>query len=483
MKKTAFAVSFLVISIVLCLVPSVFNVGTAQAYSSKSGIISQNETWTAAGSPYNLTANVLIDSGVTVTVESGAVVNLGSYYIRVNGSLVVQPGVNLNMGSMSSGIQVYGLLDARGTSSNTIRVNGAYGYTVWIAPPSYSYITFYAKSTTANSSQAQTGSVIEHAILNSTYISTACSVTMRDCVFDTAIKVLGGAPLIHHNIIKCGLSIEAGSPTISSNSFDRGFITLGGDDGNIVVVNNVIDASASLYNGACAGISFGGSLYYGTMLVEKNLIKNCFTGIAIFSPNHSTITTMLTVRQNTLTDNQIGISVSNSYQPTVTDNNFESNDINVKMLTGYSGNSKDISIPNNWWGTTDTAVIDQSIVDYYDDFNLGKVTYQPILTHRVSSASPDLNALPPVVEASPTPEAASATSEPTSALPATPTYTPPVESTQPTQTTEPTSASNVQIPTLSMLEWGLIAVVALLGVVSVLLVVNIFYMRRRRQNQ
>ncbi|MFW6172470.1 MAG: hypothetical protein ACOC5T_01880 [Elusimicrobiota bacterium] len=46
----------------------------------------------------------------------------------------------------------------------------------------------------------------------------------------------------------------------------------------------------------------------------------------------------------------------------------------------------DVAVPNNWWGTTDSSVIDSRIIDFNDDFNLGKVDYQPIIESEISDA-------------------------------------------------------------------------------------------------
>jgi hypothetical protein len=47
--------------------------------------------------------------------------------------------------------------------------------------------------------------------------------------------------------------------------------------------------------------------------------------------------------------------------------------------------SSDINATQNYWGTQDTTIIDELIFDFYDDWEDGKVLYDPILT----SADPD----------------------------------------------------------------------------------------------
>ncbi len=42
-----------------------------------------------------------------------------------------------------------------------------------------------------------------------------------------------------------------------------------------------------------------------------------------------------------------------------------------------------VDATNNYWGTSETAIIDQHIFDYYDDYYLPKVTYEPLFNNFV----------------------------------------------------------------------------------------------------
>ncbi|MHB1390182.1 MAG: right-handed parallel beta-helix repeat-containing protein, partial [Thermoleophilia bacterium] len=63
---------------------------TAYATTQVSGTISQNTTWNTAGSPYVLTGNVTVSSGVTLTVQQDVVVKpqYTSTSLTINGSLI-----------------------------------------------------------------------------------------------------------------------------------------------------------------------------------------------------------------------------------------------------------------------------------------------------------------------------------------------------------------------------------------------------------
>jgi hypothetical protein len=224
--KSLLSVSLRVM-IISFLLSAVLYCERAKADTNVSGIFTSDTTWTKSSSPYNLTGNILIESGVTITVEAGATVNFNEHFIRVNGSLIIQPGVTLDMRTVVGGgsIQVNGLLTARGTSTNPIHVIGGTYYYAWIAPPTYSSIVFSQSSIPWNE-QTGSGCIIENVVLNSTNISVNNSPKIAENKFldGGGVTVSSGSPEISNNNINGRIEINGGSPTIENNYIEYGQI-------------------------------------------------------------------------------------------------------------------------------------------------------------------------------------------------------------------------------------------------------------------
>jgi hypothetical protein len=373
---------------------------TVQAATEVSGIITSDTTWTKASGPYNLTGNILVESGVILTVEADTTVNFDEYYIRVNGSLIILPGVTLNIKTVvgSGSIQVNGLLTARGTNTNPIHVNGGTYYYAWIAPPTYSSIVFSQYSVPWNE-QTSSGCIIENTILSSSNINVNNSpkITKNTFINNAGVTVSSGSPEISKNTMNGRIDINGGSPTISNNTIENGQIFYYSDysGDSVTIIDNVI--SQAMGQSSNTAIWLLGGSYGGHVLVERNFITDSDVGIDIFDPNTDYIETPLTIQKNTIINNSIGISIRDACSLTLSDNNIYNNTSNLELSLQASN---DIDATNNWWGTTDEQAISQSIIDFEEDFDLGKVTFVPYLTEANPEAMPDLN----VPTQTPTPE-------------------------------------------------------------------------------
>lgn len=332
-----------------------------------SQIITQDTTWTQAGSPYTLDGPVGIAQGATLTIAPGVTVNLGAFYLEVNGTL-----------------------DAKGTTANQIFF---YSNSQITGPP-FTYNDLSSAPDNIFMLYDNPTCDVENAVLNQTsisadsYVSNA-TVTVIDCQLrgDSEIAVSGSAVI-------CGNTVEGavllrGASTITNNTLFAGINIAGGQFSPAVVGtysvtgNNITNQQGNdvvwcgdsgtikdnvIWGGSEAGICRD-DYPTGTTLIESNLIIKNADGILLERTDDNA-----TIQDNTIAYNQVGIKAPTNSE-TLTGNNFEDN-------TQYNvqAGSDSVNAQNNWWGTTSQSAISQSIYDSKNDFNLGTVTFVPFLT-------------------------------------------------------------------------------------------------------
>jgi hypothetical protein len=356
--------------------------GKAQTSTPVNGIITKDTTWTQANSPYNLTGNVLINSGTTVTVEAGATLNLNGYYIRVNGSLIVQQGVSINMQNAAT-IQVNGVLSAKGTSVNPILVNGS--PEIFHIQPVYSSIIFSVNSAGWDS-QAVSGSIIEYTVLKTTTVTVSSSIKVDKCTFtNSGLNIMGGSPSITNTVLGEGITFTGGTPLISNNTINSSVTCNGvepkiGNGNSAIIQNNVISGIPPGYSAiVITGHSLGCNIIIEGNLIMTSLYPQSY-GIDIdFGDN---VNASLNIVDNTIINNAVGIYIRSNVTQ-LSGNNIYNNTLNVKL-----GQSNSVDCTNNWWGTTNQQTINQTIYDFKDDFNLGIVNFIPFLTAPNTQAIP-----------------------------------------------------------------------------------------------
>jgi hypothetical protein len=365
----------------------------AQSGTSVSGVINSYTTWTKAGSPYTLTGPISVSQGVTLTIEAGTTVNLQSYYIQVDGTLIAK-GNDINN------------IDLNGGSSGSIRIR---------------------KSSPSWNEDIGTGTIIEKCIINTPSIAVMIgdtspkinNNTIIGCIWmaestATGESLTSSSPIITNNQLIAndyGLVLQIStSPMIAYNNIE-GDISTG--RGSTIISHNYIEGSIesngqydNISDNTIIGNGRGYGIRTGFGIIERNLIMNYHDAIAFW------IAASPTIQNNTLANNTNGISVigydRGSRNPQIRWNNFENNpQYNIKLSMYETYPNTDINATYNWWGTTNKETIDQKILDFSDDFNLGKVNYTPFLT-APNSQAPDLNLLPtpspsPSTQSTPTP--------------------------------------------------------------------------------
>ena len=399
--------------------------GTAQTSTPVNGIISQDTTWTKTNSPYSLTGPMGVSQGVTLTIEPGATVNLNSYYITVNGTLI-----------------------AKGTNSDKIQINGIDGSPPGI-PLGSSLAISFTYGIIINNNENSIGSTFENVIINSVRMALGSSSIIDHCTvigfvagqstiisnnLVTGVLFAGGNSQVLNNTIKGGIQAEYESPIISNN------VISGGGRGNGIwfyLSDNITISGNTITDCEQAIFAQGGN-----GIIDRNFIADNTDGITI------SYGATVTLQKNTIEKNRVGIQVGSDVRPVVIYNNLLDNSYDI-----YLGSSVNINVANNWWGTTDTQAINQTIFDNKNDFNLGTVTFVPFLT----TPNTEAPAIPPQ---SPTP-----TSN-TSALPSqNPISTP----------NQPSSNKGAPID----LDWIGIGIIALLSIIAVLLVTAIIFLHKR----
>ncbi len=344
---------------------STVHFGTVQAATEVTGVISSDTTWSKAGSPYSLTGPITIGNGVTLAIEAGVTVNLSGYKIQVNG-----------------------ILYARGSNADSI---------VFTSDPTGNEGIAFTSGSTSWNEQTGTGCIIENSILDPVSISINNASpklhnnfinASTNAIDGAAILIDSGSPTISKNIIKGDIeNLNSASPIISNNSITGGIYGMGILTSSPVITHNNIKEGSRRKSGIrCDGINIyvadnivsncptGINAYDGTSIIERNLVFNNEKGITIGGMG----TISPTIRNNTIANNLVGIYVYyGSGSPgslTIINNNIQENSNYSLEATG------DVDATYNWWGTTDTESINQSI--------LGIVTFTPFLNEPNPEATP-----------------------------------------------------------------------------------------------
>lgn len=365
------------------------DLGSAQTPIEVNGILTQDTTWNKQGNPYIFTGAVGVPQGVTLTIEAGVTVDLGAYYLEVNGTLNVE-GTETERAVLISAEDSYGL--AIGWIDTVPALNGHNNIVIAFGNPTCTF---------------------NHAVLKNTSLfgqgtTSSATVTLNNCSLINSEINIWGKTSITNSHLAAAVTVR-GPSTITNNTFDNGLVISSGSSdslsfGDFTVNQNTItnpndtaletSGTGTISDNVIWGSSYGITQQDKTTLsatIERNLIKNNTCGIFFREKSDNAI-----IKANTFSQNTVAIS-NPTYQVTITGNSFIDN-------TQYAiqAGSDAVSAKGNYWGTTDRSVITAYIYDANDDFSLGTIVYQPILT-QASPNSPDPNMCPPQTTSTPAP--------------------------------------------------------------------------------
>lgn len=348
----------------------IWSLSPVDAYQYKSGYINENTTWVKDEDPYRLTGSVYVNPGVTLTIEPGTIVDFYSYSIYVSGTL-----------------------NCQGTSDNKI---------VLYSSASYTSSSVYFQSSPSWNETTNSGCIIDNAVLSSTGVYvTNCSPKISNSLFTAstsyALRLYTSSSTVYRNVFDCQniaiyISGSSSSPTIAENyikSSNNYGISAGGP---AAIINNNI-------TGCSTGISASSNSNITGNLITSNTYGIMTTGITTLIQNNTIskntygISGGGTIINNTIGGNQIGINVIYPINTNLTYNTIFSNPDNLQLLSNTN-----FTAPNNWWGTTDIQLINQTIKIVQTV--TGNVTFIPFLSMPNPSA-PDVTSI--AVDPAPTP--------------------------------------------------------------------------------
>ncbi len=410
----------------------------AQSQGNVPGQITFDTVWTRAGSPYVLSGPTFVEVGVTLTIEAGAVVNLNSHIIQVNG-----------------------ILRARGSSVSPIYFNGG------------GKIVFTSTSKGWNEQRA-TGSIIEYAVFT-----------------QSKIEIVDASPKISNNIFKRGSiavagsnpHISGGSPIISGNSI-VGTTSLG--SGVSIAGNNYARVTGNLISGWANGVATGNAFYATASfpLVEGNLITNNTCAVKIDLLVKDWVgNNFPRIQNNTISGNGAGICIVCNWQAAGNPDEFQvPMAIMNNNIYGNGGSNLNgacvVDASFNWWGTADTAEIGQTVSANYKfaPFSTTPNRFAPGLDFNPEPALASASATaPPQTESPPAPVT---TAEPTAPIEPSPSWVPlgsPAQTLIIPQQSEEQAVQQGSFPTATV---AAVAVVALVAVFAVFMLRRLYGTRR-----
>jgi len=352
-----------------------------------SGILLTNTTWTLEKSPYYIVGNVLVPEGGELSIEAGVTIEFDGYYkIYVDGNLEARGNISEYISFLSNSTPNYD-----NYAGIIFRETSCCGENILDR-----VIMENIKVGVSSSSIELTNSIMNNssAEIYSKYLSIIENNTFRNCSEHLYItnRDEGYIDVFNNHFDNCPIDsdVEEGSLNFNNNimhSADYEGVRLHiEDNAKVIFYNNTIYKNR-------VGVSIGIESLEGYFKFLNNQITNNSVGLhfrSITCEGDSDIS----ISGNTISNNERGLifyggrrsyNVPPNELFNMTYNNLINNS-NFNVVCDFNFPDS-ISIPYNWWGTTNTSKINESIYDFYDDFAKGYILYQPVLSEFVTTTT------------------------------------------------------------------------------------------------
>lgn len=355
------------------------------------------------GAPY-LFNNQVLNNGIPGSTSANGI------YVDSTGTTTIK--ANTVQGNTSTGIAMnYGTPALR---DNTVTSNGYYGILVSNA------VATISNNTVNNNSQGGisfSGSAftIDNNHVNSNSGTGIYVYGTGNISANTVTNNTGGG--ISHN----GTG-DVVANTVTGNTSTHGAGVYFASTGNILnnsITNNTAGSYGggiwAIYNGGgqisnntiannSAGNRGGGIYVYSSVAILNNAIigNSAPAGGAIYSIYNPSFGCSGAITGNDINNNQAaqnhnggGIYLENGCRPNINDNDIYGNSAGSPSLLNdiFNGNQVgfDLNAQNNYWGTTDSNVIEEHVWHFIDDSSLSIVNYYPFRAEPVTTPDFDLD--------------------------------------------------------------------------------------------
>jgi hypothetical protein len=381
------------------------------AQTNVSGPYFTNTTWSLSGSPYNLIGDVQIPNGVSLTIESGVQINFNSdYEILIKGTLVANGTNNLPI-LFNGNISGKAMLMFKSTNLS----NSKLFYVKFIGPKNAFQL---ANESEFNQDLIKNTGILQlsEIVLTNTYVQTKGYSTTASLIINNATisgtTIKGAYPRtetieVKNSTIKnCLINSDSYNYGIKLNKciVDKTSLSIGCCDANITItdseltdsqiiegdgnpksgpviiktskINNTplnlpaarVEITESEFNyNTTNGLIFGNGKFECSQITGNNT----GTAIKITGYNGYNIGGSVSFTNSTIKNNSVGLEIASANIITIGNSNIYNN----TTYNIQNNSSKNITANNNWWGTTNTTTIGNSIYDYYKNINLGQVDY------------------------------------------------------------------------------------------------------------